>query len=425
MSELLRIRQAVVVEGRYDAIKLADIVDALILTTNGFAIFRDKEQQALLKQMGRARGLILLTDSDDAGFRIRRFITNLVGEKYVAQAYIPAVEGKERRKAQPSREGTLGVEGIPAEVIRQALLQAGASACAPRTGRQITYTDLYEWGLSGGQGSAETRRALLRRIGLPPRLSKKALCEVLNGMYTYEEFCSVCSEKPVLFWDFHGTLAMHDPIWYDAAADAIRQLCPGRPVEYQRIRAAFHASRLPWWQPVTGEERHLLSPDAWWAVFEREFEWIFLQCDFSADEAAALAKAIRPRIARPDWHRLRPDAVSTLAELQRRGYRQYLLSNNFPETAQVVEGLGLAPYFSGVIVSALVGYDKPQKGIFRLAMEMAGNPQTAYMIGDNPMDDLQGARDAGLIPVGVDRAARAPQAQMGSETLSGLLELFL
>ena len=94
MSELLRIRQAVVVEGRYDAIKLADIVDALILTTNGFAIFRDKEQQALLKQMGRARGLILLTDSDDAGFRIRRFITNLVGEKYVAQAYIPAVEGK-------------------------------------------------------------------------------------------------------------------------------------------------------------------------------------------------------------------------------------------------------------------------------------------------------------------------------------------
>lgn len=115
MSELLRIRQAVVVEGRYDAIKLADIVDALILTTNGFAIFRDKEQQALLKQMGRARGLILLTDSDDAGFRIRRFITNLVGEKYVAQAYIPAVEGKERRKAQPSREGTLGVEGIPAE----------------------------------------------------------------------------------------------------------------------------------------------------------------------------------------------------------------------------------------------------------------------------------------------------------------------
>ena len=91
----------------------------------------------------------------------------------------------------------------------------------------------------------------------------------------------------------------------------------------------------------------------------------------------------------------------------------------------MVEGLGLAPYFSGVIVSALVGYDKPQKGIFRLAMEMAGNPQTAYMIGDNPMDDLQGARDAGLIPVGVDRAARAPQAQMGSETLSGLLELFL
>lgn len=424
MSEKLRIRQAIVVEGRYDAAKLADLVDAPIFTTNGFGIFRDKEMQELLRRLGRRRGLILLTDSDAAGFRIRRFLTDLVGADRVAQAYIPAVPGKESRKAAPSKEGTLGVEGLPPAVLRQALEQAGASLCAPREGRAITCTDLYEFGLSGTQGSAHARRALLARIGLPPRLSKNALCHVLNTLYTYEEFCQMLTEKPVLFWDFHGTLAEHDPIWYDAARLAIERLCPGRPVDYQRIRRTFHQSNLLWWKPVTGEERRLCTPDAWWAFFEQEFRWIFSQCGYTAEESAAIASAIRPIIVQPSWHRLKPDAVSTLAALQKRGYRQYLLSNNFPETPQVVEGLGLTPYFSGMIVSALVGYDKPQKGIFRLALEQAGNPSCAYMIGDNPSDDLAGAAAAGLVPVGVAEAAHAPQAQLVSETLTGLLELF-
>ena len=421
--EKLRIQQAVVVEGRYDAAKLTDIVDAPILTTNGFAIFKDKEQQLLLKHLAQIQGLILLTDADDAGFKIRKFITDIAGESNVKQAYIPAVQGKEKRKTQASKEGTLGVEGIPAEVIRQALLTAGASVRQQRQGRQITYTDLFEWGLSGGVGSADTRRELLRRVGLPPRLSKKALCEVLNRMYTYEEFCDVLQQKPVLFWDFHGTLVEHDPIWYDAAQEIIQQLFPEKMVESKVIQTAFHSSKLPWWNSVSGEEQHLKTPREWWAEFEQEFQWIFEQCGFLPNEAEHIAKKMRAKIIQPKRHRLKSDALYVLQQFQRKGYQQYLLSNNFPETIQVVQQLGLAPYFSGMIVSALVGYDKPQEGIFRTALEQAGNPSKAYMIGDNPIDDLQGCKKVGMVAVGVANAANSPQADLSAKTLTELLEV--
>ena len=184
----LRLTRAVVVEGKYDAAKLSSLVDGLILTTDGFGIYKDKEKQALLKELGRLRGVIILTDSDGAGFRIRNFVSNLVGEQYVRQAYVPALPGKEARKAQPGKEGLLGVEGVPAELIRQAVLTAAGNCQeVPRSGRAITYADLFDWGLSGTAGSAEVRRAALRRLGLPPRLSKKALCQVLNELYSFEE----------------------------------------------------------------------------------------------------------------------------------------------------------------------------------------------------------------------------------------------
>ena len=191
--ERLRIEQVVLVEGRYDAAKLSGLVDALILTTDGFGIYRDKALQALLRGLGRRQGILLLTDPDAAGFRIRHFVTSLVGERYVFQAYVPALPGKEPRKARPGKEGLLGVEGIPAETLYKALLDAGAAPRAPRGAgqREITYADLYEWGLSGTAGSAESRRALPQKIGLPPRLSKKALCAVLNRLYTYEEFACI------------------------------------------------------------------------------------------------------------------------------------------------------------------------------------------------------------------------------------------
>ena len=189
---MLKLNQAVLVEGKYDAARLTNLVDATILTTDGSRVFRDKELQNMLKRIAAAQGLIILTDSDDAGFRIRHFVTGLVGAEHVLQAYVPAVPGKEARKQAPGKEGLLGVEGIADDLILQGLQTALDSAPAPQTAAQdadrtaITYTDLYEWGISGTANSADRRRALLARLGLPPRLSKKELLQVLNTLYTWE-----------------------------------------------------------------------------------------------------------------------------------------------------------------------------------------------------------------------------------------------
>lgn len=191
-------KRAVVVEGKYDAARLAGIVEATILTTDGFAVFRDKEMQRLFKRLAHTHGLILLTDSDAAGFRIRHFVTKLAGAEHVVQAYIPAVPGKERRKAEPGKEGLLGVEGIANETILEALQTATAHDVVAQEEtegekkRPITYSDLYEWGLSGRPDCAGFRRTFLRRLGLPPRLSKKELLEVLNTLYTYEALFQEC-----------------------------------------------------------------------------------------------------------------------------------------------------------------------------------------------------------------------------------------
>ena len=181
---MLKLEQAVLVEGKYDAARLTNLVDATILTTDGSRVFRDKELQNMLKRIAAAQGLIILTDSDDAGFRIRHFVTGLVGAEHVLQAYVPAVHGKEARKQAPGKEGLLGVEGIADDLILQGLQTALDSAPAPQTTAQDA--DLYEWGISGTANSADRRRALLARLGLPPRLSKKELLQVLNTLYTWE-----------------------------------------------------------------------------------------------------------------------------------------------------------------------------------------------------------------------------------------------
>ena len=160
--------RVLIVEGKYDAARLSHLTDAMILLTDGFAIYKDKKRQQLFKALAKKNGLILLTDSDAAGFRIRNYITNLVGARNVVQAYVPAIHGKEKRKPQPGKEGLLGVEG-----------------------RQITYTDLYDWGLSGTAGSAERKTKLLNALGLPPRLSKKELVEALNRLYSFEQLNSM------------------------------------------------------------------------------------------------------------------------------------------------------------------------------------------------------------------------------------------
>lgn len=197
--ELLHTDRVLVVEGKYDAARLSHLTDAMILLTDGFGIYKDKKRQQLLKTLAKKNGLILFTDSDAAGFRIRTYITNLVGAEHVVQAYVPAIHGKEKRKPQPGKEGLLGVEGVDDAIVLQALKdalgpEADAAAALKPAGRAITYTDLYNWKLSGTPGSAERKYALLNALGLPPRLSKKELVEALNRLYSFEELDKLQAE---------------------------------------------------------------------------------------------------------------------------------------------------------------------------------------------------------------------------------------
>lgn len=189
---MYRVREVIVVEGRYDKNTLSQIVDATIIETAGFGIFNNAQKQKLLRTMAEARGLIVLTDSDGAGFVIRNFIKGCVDPKLVKHAYIPDVAGKERRKAAPSKEGKLGVEGMRPQVLLDALIRAGATidgADALDThGGRITKTDMFARGLSGGTGSRKKRAALIKKLDLPEKLTADALLDVLNATMSREEF---------------------------------------------------------------------------------------------------------------------------------------------------------------------------------------------------------------------------------------------
>lgn len=189
---MYRVWEVIVVEGRYDKNTLSQIVDATIIETAGFGIFNNAQKQKLLRTMAEARGLIVLTDSDGAGFVIRNFIKGCVDPKLVKHAYIPDVAGKERRKAAPSKEGKLGVEGMRPQVLLDALIRAGATidgADAPDThGGRITKADMFARGLSGGTGSREKRAALIKKLDLPEKLTADALLDVLNATMSREEF---------------------------------------------------------------------------------------------------------------------------------------------------------------------------------------------------------------------------------------------
>lgn len=188
---MLRIREAIVVEGRYDKNTLSQLVDTLILETRGFGIFKDREQMALLDQVARRRGLIVLTDSDGAGFVIRGRIKGVISGQYLKHAYIPDIYGKERRKARAGKEGKLGVEGMPPAVLERALRQAGATFLdedqAGNQGPPLTKAHLMAAGLAGGSGSGERRAALLKRLGLPEHMTANALLQLLNTCYPPRE----------------------------------------------------------------------------------------------------------------------------------------------------------------------------------------------------------------------------------------------
>jgi len=186
---VIKIREAIVVEGRYDKNTLSQIVDAPILETSGFGIFKDKKQLAFLRKVAMTRGLIVLTDSDGAGFVIRNHLKSAIDPKYLKHAYIPDVFGKERRKATAGKEGKLGVEGMHPETLVEALRRAGATFEdeSPRTLQSITKQDLAELGLSGGKDSSFRRKELLKKLELPEHMSANAMLQALNLLYSLDE----------------------------------------------------------------------------------------------------------------------------------------------------------------------------------------------------------------------------------------------
>ncbi len=401
----IRIHEVLIVEGKYDAVALNSVVDGLIITTDGFSIFSDTEKKELICQLGKARGVVILTDSDAAGFQIRHYVEKIAKGCEIKHAYIPAVEGKEKRKSIASKEGTLGVEGLPKEVLLQALQRAGITDKEEKKGREISFTDLYELGISGTAGSADKRREFLKKVGLPHRLSKKALREVLSILYSYEELVDLLQGKPALFWDFHGTLTLPDVQWFDAAMEAAQEMVPQRPLSHETLTQYFSATCLPWFTMPDGDSRSVASSAKWWAYCEKEFVGMFQNCGFTEEEARKIAPALKHKILQPHRYTLFEDAIPTLRELQKRGYTHYIASNNFPELEEVVTALGLRPYFSKVFVSGLMGFEKPHQEFFELLVEQTGETAEVWMIGDNPKDDIDGGRKAGFNTIAVHREA--------------------
>ena len=192
---MVKIKEAILVEGRYDKNTLSQIVDAPILETSGFGIFKDKAQMKLLRNVAQKRGLIVFTDSDGAGFVIRNHIKSAIPAKYLKHAYIPDIMGKERRKAAPGKEGKLGVEGMSREIILESLRRCGATieGEAAETAGQITKQDLMELGLSGGKDSSMKRAVLMKKLELPEHMSANALLQALNLLLTIEELKNIAA----------------------------------------------------------------------------------------------------------------------------------------------------------------------------------------------------------------------------------------
>lgn len=193
---MIKLDKAVIVEGKYDKIRLENFIDALIIETDGFRIFSDKEKIAFIRRLAKEKGLIIITDSDAAGFRIRNFIKNIAADGEIINVYIPDVFGKEKRKFQPSKEGKLGVEGLTEEIITQAMSKAGITHTdgAPVNGRKITVTDLFEDGLTGSENAKERKYRFLRNLELPCRMSNNQLLRLLNTFMSFEDYKNAVNE---------------------------------------------------------------------------------------------------------------------------------------------------------------------------------------------------------------------------------------
>lgn len=191
---MIVVKEAIIVEGKYDKIKLSSFIDGMIIETRGFRIFKDKEQMAFIRKMADARGLLILTDSDSAGFLIRNYLKSCIAPDKIKHAYIPDVLGKEPRKTSYSKEGKLGVEGIEKQLLIHALEKAGVvvnQETLPENKecvRRVTKQDFFEWGLTGRDDSNQKRKQVLKQLKLPEHLTTNAMIDAINSFMSYEEF---------------------------------------------------------------------------------------------------------------------------------------------------------------------------------------------------------------------------------------------
>ena len=198
--EKLKVKEVIIVEGKYDKIALESLVDGIIIPTDGFGIFNDREKQKMIRRLAAERGLVLLTDSDGAGFVIRNFLKGCVPAELIKNAYIPQIAGKEKRKAAPSKEGTLGVEGMSLEVLAEALKRAGVCVGeGEKLSNNITREMLYNDGYIGKDNSSEKRKALLKRLELPHYLSTNALLKIINLVCDIKQYREITESI-----DFHN-----------------------------------------------------------------------------------------------------------------------------------------------------------------------------------------------------------------------------
>lgn len=191
---MITIKEAIIVEGKYDKMRLKSVVNATIIETNGFRIFKDKEKVSLIKQLAQKQGIIVLTDSDGAGFVIRNHLKNIVPKEQVKHAYIPQIKGKEKRKDAPSKEGTLGVEGIDEQQLLLSLKNAGITYNPSSKKNSISKTDLYRLGLTGRDNSQKLRGELLKKLNLPQYITTNALIDVLNSLMDLAELATIVDE---------------------------------------------------------------------------------------------------------------------------------------------------------------------------------------------------------------------------------------
>ncbi len=405
--EKIKVSQVVVVEGKYDMITLNNILNALIIPLNGFSIYSDEEKKALLKTLGDEFGIILITDSDTAGFQLRNYIQNICKTANIINVYIPNIKGKEARKKQNSKEGFLGVEGIPKNIIIDSLKNAGVGfSYKTENENPLTYTDLYNLSLSGVENAFENRKKVSNHFNLPIKLSKKAFLEVLNRMTNYEELKNILNEETAVFWDFHGTLTKPDNQWLDSSLLLIQTHYPKININEEIIEENFGGKGLPWWTYPSRDTRHLIENDGWWKSCNEEFVKNFMGCGLNKEQAEFLAPKIREYVVDINNHILYDDTIKVLTTLKQRGYKNYLLSNNFPELYEMVEEMGISHLFEGKVVSAKIGYDKPRKEIFDYAKSLAKDAKRFIMVGDNPVDDMQGGKNAGLTTIFLNERQR-------------------